>query len=112
VIIDGLWVLRRPAVRRLLDLKIFVECPAATRLERRLQRDSASRGRTKASVRKQFRDTVDPMHRKYVSPQERFADLVLGEDKPPQVILALIRQIRALMDLGPGLSGKNKTFHF
>lgn len=78
VLMDGLWLLHRPAMRRLFDLSIFVDCPAPLRLRRRLKRDVAVRGRTPASVCRQFRETVAPMHRRFVQPQARWASLVLS----------------------------------
>src|SRR5882724_6607891 len=76
-LIDGLWLLRRPAIRRLFGLRVFLECPVRTRLRRRLNRDLRSRGRTRAGVEAQFWKTVEPMHRKFVLPQRRWADVIL-----------------------------------
>jgi uridine kinase len=77
VIVEGLWVLHRPEIRRLFSLGIFLHCPEGERLRRRVARDTAERGRTASSVHEQFRDTVAPMHRLFVDPQARHADLVL-----------------------------------
>jgi uridine kinase len=77
-LVDGLWLLHRPSVRRLFDLRIFLDCPERERLRRRLVRDVAERGRSTASVRRQFRDTVAPMHRRFVAPQAHWADVVLA----------------------------------
>jgi len=77
ILAEGLWLLRRPSVRRLFARTIFLDCPATTRLKRRLERDQQARGRTEASIRKQFRETVEPMHRLYVQPQDKRANLVL-----------------------------------
>jgi uridine kinase len=77
VLVEGLWLLQPPAIRRLFSLKIFLECPEKVRLRRRLDRDVKERGRSPASVRRQFRDAVAPMHRRHVEPQARWADLVL-----------------------------------
>src|SRR5262249_35666799 len=57
VLMEGLWLLRRPSLRRLFDWRIFIDCPAPLRRRRRLARDLRSRGRTRASVRRQFRET-------------------------------------------------------
>jgi len=77
VLVDGLWLLRRKSLRHLFAFKIFLDCSADIRLKRRLSRDLISRGRTGASVRDQFRKTVEPMHRRFVVSQKRWADLVL-----------------------------------
>jgi uridine kinase len=79
ILVDGLWLLWRPRLRRLFDLRIFLHCPACLRLERRLRRDLAGRGRDGRSVRRQFQETVAPMHRRFVAPQARWADLVLRQ---------------------------------
>lgn len=77
MIVDGLWLLHRPEIRRLFSLGIFLHCPESERLRRRVVRDTAERGRTVESVHEQFSDTVAPMHRLFVDPQARHADLVL-----------------------------------
>jgi uridine kinase len=77
VLVDGLWLLLHPRIRRLFDLKIFMDCPERIRLRRRLLRDTAERGRKPETVREQFRSTVAPMHKHHVEPQKRWADVVL-----------------------------------
>src|SRR6266404_2555013 len=66
-LVDGLWLLRRPALRSLFALRVFIDCPRRTRLSRRLTRDQRSRGRTATSIRQQFQATVEPMHARYVA---------------------------------------------
>lgn len=79
IIVDGLWLLHRTSIRRMFQLKIYLDCPSPLRLRRRLKRDVAQRGRTPTSVRRQFSTTVDPMHERFVAPQARWADLVLKQ---------------------------------
>jgi uridine kinase len=74
-VVEGILALHDPALRELLDLKIFVEAPRDLRLSRRLRRDVAERGRSDRSVRLQFERTVDPMHELFVAPSGGFADL-------------------------------------
>jgi uridine kinase len=97
LIVDGLWLLRRPGVRRRFDLRIFIECPDGLRLERRLARDIVERGRTEVSVREQFAATVQPMHEKFVSPQARWADVVLqpafGEKEVRRIVQFWLRPL-------------------
>jgi uridine kinase len=97
ILVDGLWLLRRPSLRRLFTLSIFLDCPARTRLRRRLARDLRSRGRTRASIREQFRTTVEPMHRRYVAPQARRADIVLAGHFGRRDIKKLKARLRALL---------------
>lgn len=78
LLVDGLWLLHRPALRKLFTLSIFIDCPAGTRLNRRLARDVRSRGRSSESVQRQFAETVEPMHQLHVAPQLRWADVCLS----------------------------------
>lgn len=94
LLVDGLWLLRRPTVCRLFDVKIFIDCPAPTRLRRRLARDLALRGRSRSSVLAQFRQTVEPMHRKFVAPQVRRADFVVKGNLNTAAVRQLARAIR------------------
>ncbi len=77
VLVEGLWLLRSASIRRLFDVKIFINFPERVRWQRRLVRDVKARGRSAASVRRQWRETVAPMHRKFVAPQVRWADVVI-----------------------------------
>lgn len=93
ILVDGLWLLRRRSLRKLFTLKIFLKCPARVRLQRRLIRDVASRGRTPESVREQFWKTVEPMHKKFVEPQAEFADIILENSVTPAQIRRLLTRI-------------------
>ena len=78
VVIEGILLLWDPAVRAALDLRIFLDAPERVRLQRRLARDVAERGRTPEAVFTQFATTVREAHRTYVEPTRAMADLVLG----------------------------------
>lgn len=106
VLVDGLWLLRRPALRQLFALKIFVNCPDPIRLERRLRRDAAERGRSATSIHDQFEKTVLPMHARFVEPQKRWADVVFNNDSSTDQLNDLLKQIHALMG-GAGLQSNS-----
>jgi uridine kinase len=94
VLMDGLWLLRRPSLRGVFSLKIFIDCPARTRRRRRLARDLRSRGRTRAGILEQLRKTVQPMHARFVAPQQKWADIVLRHDFGAAEIRRLARELR------------------
>jgi uridine kinase len=79
VIFEGLWLLTKAAVRRQFDLSIFLDAPGWLRLRWRTERDVAERGRSTASVRRQFISQVGPMHVRHVAPQRSWADMVLKQ---------------------------------
>jgi uridine kinase len=94
VLIEGLWLLRRPAVRRLFDLSLFVNCSPALRLRRRLARDQAVRGRLAAEVKHQFRCQVLPMHQRFVAPQARLATRLVRSPLPTRNLDRLEQWVR------------------
>jgi uridine kinase len=79
VFVDGLWLLRSPEVRSLFDLSIFLDTPATLRQERRVTRDALERGYSPEETRARLANAVLPMHRKYVEPQRRWADIILSQ---------------------------------
>ena len=77
IIIEGLLVLVNPQLRRLMDLKIFVDADADIRFIRRLDRDVHERGRSVESIISQYMTTVRPMHLQFVEPSKRYADVII-----------------------------------
>ena len=84
LIVEGLLVLHRPAVRRLLDTTVFLEVDDRTAIDRRLARDGRDRGRDPVAVRAQYARDVRPMFEHYVRPTARWAELTLSGDSPVQ----------------------------
>ena len=77
IIAEGILLLTWPEVRRLCDLKIYVQAPADIRLARRVRRDIADRGRDVEGVLNQYLNTVRPMHEQYVEAAAGHADVVI-----------------------------------
>jgi uridine kinase len=99
VILEGILILGDPDLRRLMDLKIFIDAAADIRLLRRLQRDIRERGRSLESVADQYLSTVRPMHEKYVQPCVKHADIIIPEGGcSPKAVAAVVGGIRALLE--------------
>jgi uridine kinase len=79
ILVEGILIFAEPDLRKLFDVKIFVDTDADLRFIRRLQRDIAERGRTAESVINQYLMTVRPMHMKFVEPSKRYADVIIPE---------------------------------
>jgi len=90
VVVEGILVLADERLRTRFDVKIFVDTDADIRLMRRIRRDLEHRGRTFAQIRKQYYETVRPMHLAFVEPSKRFADIIVPEGGQNQVALDLI----------------------
>lgn len=78
IIVEGLFIFVRPALRRLFDLRFFVDVPAGERLRRRIVRDVRDRGRSEAEIRQQWDRQAEPMFVKHVLPARRHAHLVIN----------------------------------
>ncbi len=84
VIVEGILLFAVPEIRDLFDVKIFVDTDADEMLIRRIERDINERGRTFASVKNQYLNTVKPMYLEFCEPSKRYADVIIprgGENK-------------------------------
>jgi uridine kinase len=99
IIVEGLLIFIDAELRRLMDVKVFVDTDADTRFIRRLQRDITERGRTVQSVIDQYLGTVKPMHLDFVEPSKRYADIIVPQGGHNAVaidmLLTLIRGLAA-----------------
>jgi uridine kinase len=101
ILVEGILIFADVALRRLMDVKIYVDTDADIRFIRRLQRDIAERGRTMDSVIHQYLATVRPMHQEFVEPSKRYADIIIPEGGFNEVAIEMIAtRIRALLEGG------------
>lgn len=89
VIVEGILIFVDKRLRDLMDIKIFVDTPPDIRVLRRIKRDIRDRGRDFESVRRQYYDTVRPMHQEFVEPTKQFADLIIPEGSGGNLDIAL-----------------------
>jgi uridine kinase len=98
VLLEGILVLVEEPLRRLMDIKLFIDTDADVRILRRLQRDIHERGRSFGSVQRQYLESVRPMHLEFVEPSKRYADLIIPEGAENEVALeAVVARIRAIL---------------
>ncbi len=79
ILVEGILIFVEAELRKLFDVKIFVDTDADIRFIRRLHRDITERGRSTESVIKQYMQTVRPMHLEFVEPSKRYADVIIPE---------------------------------
>jgi len=79
IIVEGILIFTESTLRKMFDVKLFVDTDADIRFIRRLERDITERGRTTQSVIKQYQATVRPMHLEFVEPSKRYADVIIPE---------------------------------
>ncbi len=90
LVLEGILVLDDERLRRLLDIKLYIDADADVRLLRRLRRDILERGRDLEMVTQQYLESVRPMHLEFVEPSKRYADLIVPEGAENQVALDLV----------------------
>jgi len=90
IIVEGIMIFAEPELRRLMDVKVFVECDADVRILRRAKRDMLERDRSLESVIEQYLSVVKPMHEAFVEPSKRFADLIVPTDRQNPVALDIL----------------------
>ena len=77
IIIEGILVLENQELIKLMNLKIFVDTDANVRLERLIKRDTKERGLDIEYIMSKYKNTLKPMHDKYVEPSKKNADIIL-----------------------------------
>jgi uridine kinase len=90
LLLEGILLFVEPALRALLDFKIFVDTAADVRFIRRLERDISERGRTLESVIRQYLESVRPMHLEFVEPSKRWADVIVPQGGENKVALDMV----------------------
>jgi uridine kinase len=101
ILVEGILLFADELLRRLMDVKIYVDTDADIRFIRRLQRDIAERGRTMESVIHQYLATVRPMHEEFVEPSKRYADVIIPEGGHNEVAMEMIAaRIKTLLEGG------------
>ena len=96
IVVEGILVLADDRLRSRFEVKLYVDTDPDIRVMRRIRRDLEQRGRTFAQVRKQYYESVRPMHLAFVEPSKRFADIVIPEGGQNRValdfLLSFVRQ--------------------
>src|SRR5687768_18430973 len=108
IVIDGILLFVDERVRKLCDVKVFVDADADIRLIRRIQRDMSARGRPLAEIIEQYLSTVQPMHLQFVEPSKRYADIIVPRGGHNAIAIEMIvaKIQRRLQRGGPDHEGR------
>jgi uridine kinase len=99
VLVEGILILADEGLRKMLDIKVFVDADADDRLGRVITRDIVERGRSVLNVLERYHDTVKPSHLQFIEPSKRYADIIIpggGENQVGIEVLVTIieKQLR------------------
>lgn len=95
IIIEGILAFSNPAVRELLDLRIFVDTDPDIRLSRRLIRDMAERERNLQEVLALYLNSAAPNYRRFIEPKKQYADIIIANNSTMTQFAASIDVIGA-----------------
>ena len=100
IVVEGLFALYDEELRSMMSLKIYVDTASDVRFIRRLQRDISERGRSTESVITQYMETVRPMHKQFIEPTKRNADVILPHGaNGPAVDIITTKVVSLIRDL-------------
>jgi len=92
ILFEGILAFYNVEVRNLMDMKLFVDTDADTRLARRVLRDIQTRGRDLDNVLFQYQKFVKPAFDEFIFPTKRYADLIIPRGSENTVAIELICQ--------------------
>ena len=78
-ILEGILILTRKDLRKLIDIKVYVDADADDRLSRVVSRDIEERGRSVSKILERYDKTVKPMHLQFIEPSKRYADIIVPQ---------------------------------
>ncbi len=93
IIVEGILILTMPRIRRLFDIKVYIDCDSDERLIRRLKRDIADRGRDLDEVLDRYQTTLKPMHQQFIEPTKAYADVIIPTNRFNTVGVKILRSI-------------------
>ena len=77
IIVEGILIFINSELRKLLNIRVFVDADADDRLMRVLERDILERGKSVRTVLDRYEKTVKPMHLQFIEPSKRYADIIV-----------------------------------
>ena len=93
ILVDGILIFYEKHLRKLMNIKLFVDTDDDVRLLRRLRRDITERGRNIEGVLDQYEKFVRPMHLEFVEPTKRYADIIIPHGGENQVALQMVNAL-------------------
>lgn len=101
IVLEGILLFVEPELRKLMDIRIFMDTPLDICLTRRIRRDIVERKRTVDSVLDQYLNTVRPMYLQFIEPSKRYADIIVPRGGENRIAIEMIQaKMRELLSVG------------
>ena len=99
IIVEGILIFTDPKLRKLMDIKIFVDAEPDERLLRVITRDIAERGHPLEMLIGKYRNVLKPMHDEFIEPTKKYADIIIPQGgNNEKAIKALQMAIQFFLD--------------
>ncbi len=103
IVLEGILLFVEPALRDIMDIKIFMDTALDICLVRRIKRDMIERDRTLESVVDQYHKTVRPMYFQFIEPSKRHADMIVPRGGENRIAIDMIKaKMRELLSTANG----------
>ena len=90
IIVEGILIFTDPKLRKLMDIKIFVDADDDDRLMRVMARDIVERGKTVEWASESYSNTAKPMYLQLIEPSKRYADIIIPQGGHNKVAIDVI----------------------
>jgi uridine kinase len=106
IVLEGILLFAEISLRKLMDIRIYMDTPLDVCLSRRIKRDVIERGREIEAVLMQYQQTVRPMFSQFIEPSKHYADIIVPRGGENRIAIELIKaKIRELLN---NFSNKSK----
>ena len=97
VLVEGLFVMHDPELRKLIDLAVFIDVDADVCVLRRILRDCRERGASLERAVSMYLDTCKLAYERYVEPCKSSADILVKDPLSDAELEAVIERINGLL---------------
>jgi uridine kinase len=98
IVLEGILLFAEIVLRKLMDIRIYMDTPLDVCLSRRIKRDVVERGRDIEAVLTQYQQTVRPMYSQFIEPSKYYADIIVPRGGENRIAIELIKaKIRELL---------------
>ncbi|EKD91886.1 MAG: hypothetical protein ACD_29C00323G0001 [uncultured bacterium] len=91
IVLEGILLFVDPALRSMMDIRIFMDTSLDICLMRRLRRDLLERGRSLESILEQYQNTVRPMYLQFIEPSKKYADIIVPRGGENRIAIDMIK---------------------
>lgn len=91
IVLEGILLFVDVALRKMMDIRIFIDTPLDICFIRRLMRDVQERGRSLECIIQQYQKTVRPMFLQFIESSKEHADLIVPQGGKNRIAIDVIQ---------------------